>query len=195
MSSILDLIKEFVATKDKDTLSRILSYRSDFVNDSLWHRCLNDVEALQILLQEDSLDPTYDDSRLLSAVMSPDTLKLILEDGRIDPSINDSQCLIDAVEWRDDDLLKLLLEDGRADPTVHESECLRIAAQHDSDCLRLILEDGRADPGAKNSLCVGIAAEHNPESFILLLEDGRAVEAIQHRQESSCQILADTNET
>ena len=197
--SFIELIKQFIQTKDTDILDLLMSTKSQLVIEYLWLECLQDLEALEILLQEESLDPSHNNCELLwYAVKVPDALKLLLEDERMDPCSRDSECLFEAAEW-DADSVKLLLEDGRVDPTLRDSECLRVAAEHDSDCLRVILEDGRADPGAKNSMCLGISIQHNFECFVLLLQDGRVITEMQDRLEStsqvSFQILADTTET
>ncbi|KAI8900063.1 ankyrin repeat-containing domain protein [Globomyces pollinis-pini] len=137
-------------------------------------------EVIKLLLQDDRIDPTEDDSqalRLASENGHLEVVELLLEDGRADPSDDDNYAICFASLNGHYEIVKLLMKDDRTDPSGDNNYAIRSAASGGhSEIVQLLLTDERVDPITEDNQMLRLALKDEFHEIVrLLVLDDRIV--------------------
>ncbi|GBG34276.1 Ankyrin-2 [Hondaea fermentalgiana] len=122
-------------------------------------------EMVDLLLQDERVDPTVQSSRVLQVAASGnrvDIVSLLLKDGRVDVEASDCLAFREAALRGHDGVVTMLLAESKVDPRVMNHFALRQAAGRGHDkVVRILLEDGRSDPAIHGCDAILSAARHH----------------------------------
>ncbi|KAJ3006264.1 UNVERIFIED_CONTAM: hypothetical protein HDU68_004183 [Siphonaria sp. JEL0065] len=132
------------------------------------------IDCLQVLLENDSLDPSDNDNAALVQAATKghaDVFRFILQDKRIDPSKPNNSAFIGACYAGNLEIVNLLLRDPRVHPGDQLNKALYNACLNGHvQIVRLLLADTRVDPTETDPLSDYICAAFGNCHFALINE-------------------------
>ncbi|KAL0477896.1 hypothetical protein AKO1_012714 [Acrasis kona] len=113
-------------------------------------------------------------------------VQMLLQDERVDPSYQNSLCLSNAIYSCNDEIVRMLLMDKRANPSDVVDDYISSCDFGDVGIVRMLLIDGRLNPSVENSRALTIATQHKyDELAMLLLQDERMDTSKVHYKENN----------
>ena len=160
--------------------------------------------AVQDLLADDRIDPSFNDNDVLKKAVTLNHVQIVLEliqDDRVDPSVNDNQTLIWACINGHEEIVELLLKDPRVDPVANCNAPIIVATSSGHTKIVQMLLAKESVSAADNDCTIQLAAKKGHIDIVkLLLEVNKAnksncqsalAKAIKYGHEEIVKLLLD----
>jgi len=132
-----------------------------------------DVETVEILLQEQSVNPATQHNEALRFAAEnghTEVVKVLLQDSRVDPTANNNAAIRKAAENGLTEIVRVLLQDSRVDPSADDNAAIVLASRNGhTEIVRLLLQNDRVDPTVNDNYAIRYAASIGYAEIVKLL--------------------------